>query len=134
MRMKRTMLLLGTLLAVGCSRGDGPSDARLESAELADADDTARNAADRDAGRLTAEDQSDDPADRELTQRIRRALMQREGLSVDARNVKIITTDGVVTLRGPVASPEEKTAVTATAQQAAGGGARIHDELEVAID
>jgi osmotically-inducible protein OsmY len=51
-------------------------------------------------------------------------------LSTDAKNIKIITVDGAVTLRGPVKSEEEKAAIAAKAAQLAGGNVR--NELEVA--
>ena len=56
--------------------------------------------------------------------------MANDALSMNAHNVKIITTDGVVTLRGPVKSPQEKTAVGAVAQRAS-GVKRVDNQLEV---
>ena len=69
-------------------------------------DDTGRNVRDRDDQTITPMDQSNDPRDLQLTQDIRRALMADEPLSVTAKNIKIITTGGNVTLRGPVNSVE----------------------------
>jgi len=71
-------------------------------------DNTASNMRDRDLTPLTPLDQGNSKADTDRTAEIRRAILDREGLSVNARNVKVITNDGHVTLRGPVNSAEEK--------------------------
>lgn len=73
-----------------------------------DADNTAENVRDRNGGTLTPMNQSNRPADIDLTARIRKDIMSAENLSMNARNVKVITVDGKVTLRGPVNSEEEK--------------------------
>jgi hyperosmotically inducible protein len=83
-------------------------------------DNTARNKRDRDDATLTPPDQSNAAGDRDLTAKIRRAVMDADGLSFTARNVKIITTDGKVTLRGPVKTPAEKSRVEEVARKAAG--------------
>lgn len=82
----------------------------------------------RDSG-ATADDQGGGKADRELTARIRKAIVQDDSLSVYAHNIKIITRDGRVTLRGPVRSIQEKAAVVAKAEVAA--GASVVDKLTV---
>ena len=71
-------------------------------------DNTARNQRDRSGGTLTPLDQGGSATDLDTTARIRRAIMAGKELSVNAHNVKIITQDGHVTLRGPVNSDEEK--------------------------
>jgi osmotically-inducible protein OsmY len=68
----------------------------------------------------TADDQNMRPNDVELTSRIRRELMKKESLSTFGRNVKIITENAAVTLRGPVSSAEEKLKVEQTAYDCAG--------------
>jgi osmotically-inducible protein OsmY len=75
-------------------------------------------------------DQGGSEADRDLTATIRRAIVADDALSTDAHNVKIITQDQVVTLRGPVKSAAEKAAVAAKAQQAK-GVKRVDNQLEV---
>ena len=70
----------------------------------------------------TADQQKNDKEDRELTQKIRRALMDDKALSTYAHNVKIISMDGNVTLKGVVHSDEEKSAVEAKAVEVAGSG------------
>jgi osmotically-inducible protein OsmY len=95
-----------------------------------DADNTERNVRDRDGKTLTPPDQGGSAADRELTAAIRKAIVDDDTLSTNAQNVKIITVGGVVTLRGPVKSAAEKTAVAAKAQRTA-GVQRVDNQLEV---
>jgi osmotically-inducible protein OsmY len=88
-------------------------------------DNTGRNKADQP----TAEDQGGSPQDREMTRKIRRELVQSNNLSSTAKNVKIITENGKVTIRGPVDSEQEKEAIKAIAEKAAGQG-NVTDQLE----
>jgi len=78
-----------------------------------------------------ADDQKMNPADRAITQKIRKALHDDNSLSMYAHNVKIITQDGKVTLRGPVRSEEEKSSIEAKAVAVAGQG-NVTNQLEVA--
>jgi hyperosmotically inducible periplasmic protein len=94
-------------------------------------DNTGVNVRDRGNASITPSDQSNKPADIELTRQIRRALMADKSLSTTARNVKVITIDGTVTLRGPVNSEREKTIITDKAVQIAGAG-HVNDQLEIA--
>lgn len=94
-------------------------------------DNTGRNTADREGQTPTPMDQSNDPRDVETTRKIRDAITSQEGLSVNARNVKVITQGGAVVLRGPVNSEEEKQKVESLARSAAGGG-QVQSQLEVA--
>ena len=75
---------------------------------------------DRSGATLTPGDQSESKADLDLTQRVRQAVVADDSLSTNAHNVKIITINGVVTLRGPVNSAQEKANIDAKAQQIAG--------------
>ena len=79
---------------------------------------------------MTPGDQSNSQSDLEITRGIRRALSTNDQFSTDAKNIKIITANGKVTLRGPVKSDEEKQAVRAAAQSAA-GNATVDDQLEI---
>jgi osmotically-inducible protein OsmY len=94
------------------------------------ADNTAKNQRDRSGGTMTSGDQSNSPEDTKLTAAIRRAVVGDKSLSMMAKNVKIITANGVVTLRGPVKTDAEKATVEKLAQSAA-GGAKIDNQLEV---
>ncbi len=93
-------------------------------------DNTGRNVRDRGGTTLTPGDQSETEADRTLTQRIRQAVVADDALSTTAKNVKIITVHGVVTLRGPVKTMEEKRTIEATAQQIAGAD-KVDNQLEI---
>jgi hyperosmotically inducible protein len=62
------------------------------------------------------------PADRETTRQIRSALTSDKSLSTYARNVKIITRNGDVTLKGPVRSEDEKSTIEAKATEVVGSG------------
>jgi len=99
-------------------------------AQAADADNTGRNVRDREDTKLTPMDQGDSEGDRTITQEIRKAVMADKGLSSNAHNVKIITVDAVVTLRGPVKSIDEKATIVALAQKT-DGVKRVDDQLEV---
>ena len=95
-----------------------------------DADNTARNRRDRDPS-LTVDplDQGNRRSDVETTARIRSALVENDRLSTSAKNVKIITREGQVTLRGPVTSEEEKRIIAEVAARSAPG--RVTNQLEV---
>jgi osmotically-inducible protein OsmY len=79
---------------------------------------------------MTADQQSNAKSDVELTRKIRRAVVKDHSLSMLAHNVKIVSANGSVTLRGPVKTEEEKTAVAGKAQAIAGAG-KVNNQLEV---
>ena len=87
-------------------------------------DNTKTNQGDASKGATTADQQKMNPADRATTKQIRSALMQDKALSTYAHNIKIITQDGHVTLKGPVRTEDEKTAIGEKATQVAGAGER----------
>jgi osmotically-inducible protein OsmY len=95
------------------------------------ADNTGKNVRDRADSALTADQQSNSQGDVDITREIRRQLVQDKSLSTSAHNVKIVTVDGVVTLRGPVVSSKEKTAVAETAKKVT-GVSKVDNQLEVA--
>jgi osmotically-inducible protein OsmY len=97
----------------------------------ANADNTRRNVRDRDNQTLTPLDQGNSQADINTTAQIRKEIIDDKNMTVDARNVKIITRNGVVTLRGPVNSPEEKRLIEEIATGIASAG-NVNNELEVA--
>jgi len=93
-------------------------------------DNTATNERDRSGETQTSGDQSNSPADLKITQAIRQALMKDGELSTTAKNVKVITANGHVTLRGPVKTAQEKAKIHQLAKSAT-GGAHIDDQLDV---
>ncbi len=106
---------------------DRPGTAGPGSAEP---DNTAVNQRDRDRSAKTPIDQNENQRDVNITAEIRKAVLRVEGMSINARNVKIITADGKVTLRGPVNSEEEKKHIEDIATNVAGKG-NVTDEIEV---
>ena len=120
--------LLVSALIVPVALGSVFAQAPIENTA---ADNSAQNQRDRDHQTLTPIDQSNKPADLEKTRNIRRALVKDDQLSTEAKNIKIITVDGAVTLRGPVQTDQEKAAIMAKAAQVA-GDTNIHGELQVA--
>jgi hyperosmotically inducible protein len=93
-------------------------------------DNTATNERDRSGKTQTSGDQSNSPADLKITQAIRQALMKDGELSTTAKNIKVITANGHVTLRGPVKTAQEKAKSDQLAKSAA-GGAQIDVQLDV---
>jgi len=93
-------------------------------------DNTKVNKRDREPGATTADQQKMNAPDRELTQKIRKAVMADKSLSTYAHNVKIVTQNGAVTLKGPVRSEDEKKSIVAKATEVVGAG-KVTDELSV---
>lgn len=94
------------------------------------AENTERNVRDQDDTTLTPADQHQDEGDINITANIRKVITDDDSLSVNAHNVKIITRNGVVTLRGPVDSAAEKTRLQSIAQQTP-GVTQVDNQLEV---
>jgi hypothetical protein len=86
---------------------------------------------DPDPGQVTADQQKSNKPDRDLTQKIRKSVYADKSLSMAAHNVKIISRDGMVTLKGTVKSDEEKKAIEDKATEVAGQG-KVTSELTVA--
>ena len=120
--MKRTLLVLACLSTV--------SLAALAADDKTKPDNTAINERDRSRETQTSGDQSNSSTDLKITQAIRRALMKDGELSTTAKNIKVITANGQVTLRGPVKNAQEKAKIDQLAKSA-GGGAKIDDQLDV---
>ncbi|MBL9169454.1 MAG: PRC-barrel domain-containing protein [Verrucomicrobiales bacterium] len=98
-----------------------------------DADNTSRNVRDRQADRLSPLDQGKSEADVETTRQIRQQINDRDALSVNARNVKVITVNGRITLRGPVNSEEERAWIVELAKKHSRNG-DVDDQLEIKRD
>jgi osmotically-inducible protein OsmY len=94
------------------------------------ADNTAKNERDASGDSKTSGDQSESSEDIKITAAIRRAIVADDSLSMTATNVKIITADGKVTLRGPVKTDAEKSKIAQLAKKEA-GKATIDNQLEV---
>jgi osmotically-inducible protein OsmY len=82
------------------------------------------------SGGATAERQGNSKSDLQLTQNIRKALIADKTLSTSAHNVKVITNNGAVILKGPVATADEKASVEAKAKEIAGAD-NVKSRIEV---
>lgn len=122
------LVLFATILA-GCSE---TSRAPASNPTSVDRDNSAVNARDRDEGAKTPIDQNENKEDVKITAEIRKRVVDTK-MSVDAQNVKIITQDGKVTLRGPVKSEDEKKRIEEIAADVA-GVARVESQLEVVVN
>ncbi len=94
------------------------------------ADNTSRNKTDRDSSAPTPLDQGMSAEDTRITADIRKAILADSSMSMNAQNCKVITNKGVVTLRGPVASETEKSAIESKAKSVA-GVTSVDNQLEV---
>lgn len=117
-------LFLAACLFLGASM---PARAPLQDQQPA-ADNTKTN---KDKTSPTADDQRMNPADRDLTKKIRASINSDKTLSTYAHNIKIISRDGKVTLRGPVRSEDEKAAIEAKASAIAGPNS-VNNQLDIA--
>ena len=94
-------------------------------------DNTKVNQRDRKASAVTADQQKVNATDQELTRKIRRSIMADKSLSTYAHNIKIISQNGLVTLKGPVKSDDEKKSVVAKAVAVAGSADKVTDQVSV---
>ena len=99
---------------------------------VADANNTVRNVRDRNNQTLTPFDQGKSSGDRDITTRIRKEVVASSDLSTSAHNVKIITTGGRVTLRGPVNTADEKRILSEIATRVA-GSENVDNQLEIKV-
>lgn len=93
-------------------------------------DNTKVNKQDRGSAASTADQQKNNLSDRQLTQMIRKAVVADKSLSTYGHNVKIISQNGAVTLKGPVRSEDEKKTIVAKAAEIAGAD-KVTDQLSV---
>jgi hyperosmotically inducible protein len=108
----RLNLAASAILSVLClGTFTSSSGALVQSPAQTGPDNSAQN---KDRG-LTADNQANAKADRLTTTNIRKAIIADKDLSTYAHNVKIITVNGAVTLKGPVKSDEEKEKVASDA-------------------
>ena len=116
------MLTAGTVQAEQNAAIYLAADSALENTE--------RNVRDKDNTSLTPEDQKETESDIKITADTRQAIIKNKSLSVDAQNVKIITRNGVVTLRGPVESKKESKKIKKIAKHTP-GVLKVDNQLEI---
>ena len=94
-------------------------------------DNTAVNKRDQNPAEATADQQKMNAADRALTAKIRKAVIADKSLSTYAHNVKIISQNGTVTLKGPVHSDDEVKSIIAMATEGAGSPDKVVNQMSV---
>ena len=125
--MVRISLCAGLLLgAVGFGHAQEPASQPASPA----VDNTKMNQRDQSKSEPTADQQKETRTDRDITQQIRQSIMKDKSLSTYAHNVKIITQDGQVTLKGPVRSESEKQTIETKASEVAGAN-KVTNDLNV---
>jgi osmotically-inducible protein OsmY len=124
------LVLAFSVLGCGKNHEVSKSDEPAQTAAV-EPDNSGRNVRDADGTTKTSGDQSESETDRTITQNVRQAVTADDSISTNGKNVKIITVDGTVTLRGPVKSEQEKTNIAAKAQQIA-GVKKVDNQLEIA--
>lgn len=126
--MKKFAALLNVTLALTCASAlatDRPSDGKKAIPASTEqmsprADNTDINERDKSGATKTPQDQSNQEQDRKLLASVRRAIVGDKSLSTNAHNAKVVVEGGVVTLRGPVKSLEEKAQVESVTKQVDG--------------
>ncbi|MBC7370939.1 MAG: BON domain-containing protein [Bdellovibrionaceae bacterium] len=123
--MKQTTMMIASLVLAGSI------SQAANSAKGSDVNNTKVNERDAQMDTLTPVDQSQGTkSDVELTRKIRQEVVADKSFSTDAQNVKIITLNGMVTLRGPVATTSEKQKIDGLAKRTA-GVKKVDNQLEV---
>ena len=125
--MRKTLLTFAASLLLASSMFAASAQQETQPAP----DNTKTNQGDANKNATTADQQKMNPADRDTTKQIRSALMKDKSLSTYAHNIKIITRDGKVTLKGPVHSEDEKASIEAKAASVAGAD-NVSNQLTVA--
>ena len=125
-----TLLLGGSLLFFG-GMSYGAAKTPPATPQQTAPDNTKMNKGDGQKGAVTADQQAMSPADRDISKKIRASIMDDKSLSTYAHNVKLITQDGKVTLKGPVRTEKEKAAIESTAAEVA-GSTNVNSEITIA--
>ena len=123
----RTILCSGLLLGAGVLASAQEPNSQQASPS---ADNTKVNERDRSQTEPTADQQKDNRSDEDITRQIRQSVVKDKSLSSYAHNVKIITQNGQVTLKGPVRSEDEKKMVEAKATEVAGEN-KVTSQLDI---
>jgi hyperosmotically inducible protein len=123
--VKRSLIMFACLLA-GTWALASAQDASQQSAP----DNTKVNERDKNRTEPTADQQKENKSDRDIAQQIRQSIVKDKSLSTYAHNVKVISENGAVTLKGPVRSADEKSAIEAKAAAIVGQD-KITNQLEV---
>ncbi len=130
-RLLLTMFTLtGSLMLTAGTVQAEQNDAIYMAANNSELENTEINVRDKDNTTLTPEDQKETKKDIKITAHIRKAVVEDESLSSDAKNSKIITRSGVVTLRGPVENEAESNKIQKIAEKTR-GVVKVDNQLEI---
>ena len=127
LRFKSSLILPGVALLLTAGVFTAPRSYSMPQ----EPDNTKTNKGDASKGATTADQQKSNPSDRAITQKSRAEVMKDKSLSTYAHNVKIVTQDGKVTLKGPVRTEDEKASIAQKAAAIA-GESNVTNEIEVA--
>jgi len=126
-KIGKCLSLLGTTVLLSASL----AAATVQQEQQPAPDNSKTNQGDNNKGAVTADQQKMDPADRNITKQIRGAIYKDKSLSTYAHNIKIISQDGKVTLKGPVRTEDEKNNIGAKAASIV-GAENVTNQIEVA--
>lgn len=124
--MKHSTLAVAILFCTAASIGYGQTPPAGT-----EPDNTRMNQRDRKPGQATADQQKVNATDQELTRNIRKSIVGDKAISTYGKNIKIITQNGSVTLKGPVKSDEEKKSIVAKAVAVVGSADKVTDQVSV---
>ena len=127
--MRANSICVAGALALGLLLGAAPKLDAVQNQPPA-SDNTKMNKRDRNTAEPTADRAKNGVSDRDIMQKIRKAVVDDQSLSTYAHNVKIVSQDGRVTLKGPVRSQEEKRSVEEKAKEVAGAG-NVTNEMSI---
>jgi len=128
---KNGLLAMAMICTVAVLFSSASAEEVVKESAPVKADNTKVNKRDRDAGEVTADNQKQNKADVELTAKIRQLIIKDESLTTNAQNIKIISVDGAVTLKGPVKTDLEKSTVEKHAIAIA-GEKNVTNQIEIA--
>ena len=123
---RRLCVLMAVLVSISCAAWAQDS----ATPEQRPADNSKVNTRDRNSSASTADQQKENQSDREIARQIRQSIVKDKSLSTYAHNVKVISENGTVTLKGPVRSEEEKKAVESKAVEIAGQD-KVQNDIQV---
>jgi len=122
-----------SVLIAGASSVAGAPHAQTSDAKTKP-DNSAVNKRDQNPDEATADQQKMNVTDRDITAKIRKSVVADKALSTYAHNVKIISQDGTVTLKGPVRSDDEVKSIVAKATEVTGSSDKVINQLSVQPD
>jgi hyperosmotically inducible periplasmic protein len=130
--MNKTHCVGTQVLALGLLLFSGGLPSPAQTPDNKDkSDNTKANKRDRSPDEATADQQKMNAEDTALVGKIRKSIIADKSLSTYAHNIKIISQNGIVTLKGPVRSDAEVKTIVSKATEAAGGGDKVVNQITV---